>query len=81
MYSYVGSYSISLFIFVLAILKYNNNNTALCYNKTMNERIPTMKPQQKSILLSLDLRKFEQAFEEGAIQLNSRLRDVMYTTV
>ena len=63
------------------MLKYNNNNIALCYNKTMNECIPTMKPKQKSILLSLDLRKFEQAFEEGAIQLNSRLRDVMYTTV
>ena len=54
MYSYVGSYSISLFIFVLAMLKYNNNNIALCYNKTMNECIPTMKPKQKSILLSLD---------------------------
>ena len=41
-----------------------------------------MKTKQKSIpLSSLDLRKFEQAFEEGAIQLNSRLRDVMYTTV
>ena len=53
MYSYVGSYSISLFIFVLAMLKYNNNITTLCYNKTMNGCIPTLKPQQKSILLSL----------------------------